>query len=220
MNLELQSHYERVFFSPTLNLSNQSPTYFFILDGSDRPRSLCIAAAALKMHSLVTQVFDEMVTRSNFTCLLAELLDNLFLSGGERLKSYTLNYAKSNFETVSTCTSWPFISITFLRPLLSAEDLNLGFKNDFENLETPNSDLNPEIMVFNALCSWLNGCRTHLASAAELLKLIKLKLFSARQLTELVEEKDYFKNDSRCYMQYLEVHKCHSLRGAVILGNF
>ena len=65
--------------------------------------------------------------------------------------------------------------------------------------------------MLTSLCRWLEGCRTHLASAPELFKLIKLKLFTAKQLTEFVEEKAYFTQEPRCYMHYLEIHKCHSL---------
>ncbi len=66
------------------------------------------------MQSLVYLVFGEMAKRSAFEPLLAELLDNLFLTAPELLKGWTLDYANYFFLTIINSESWRFVSVHFV----------------------------------------------------------------------------------------------------------
>lgn len=68
------------------------------------------------------------------------------------------------------------------------------------------------------MCDWLEACDTHLIHAPMLFRKIRIMLFSAEQLYQLVEGTEdqkgrpYLKNDIKCYKIYLEAYKNHSLK--------
>lgn len=74
----------------------------FMYSGSDFPRKVCVAASALRMEELFIQVVEDLTHRldKNFSDLLAEILDHLFLNGNEKLKVWTQKYSTINFEKI------------------------------------------------------------------------------------------------------------------------